>query len=89
MGTRLVQGHGLHPRVTSSWAAEGVLDFEEPFVKPAEPDGSKVQIPLFVVDLDKADVLLAEHMANVHPALVPADAPAGRERAGRGIGANW
>ena len=73
----LVQGHPLHLRVMSSYAAEGVLDAEKPFVQPPELDGTKVQVPLAVVDFGEADVLAAEHVAHVHPVLVPADAPIG------------
>lgn len=54
--------------------AQGILDPERLFVQPAEAERSEVHVPLPIVDLDEADVLPAEGLADVDPLTVPADA---------------
>ena len=46
-----------------------------------ELDRSIVQVPLAVVDFDETDVLLPQDVADVDPALVPADAAVGADPA--------
>ena len=63
-----------------------------------ETDWAEVDVPLAVVDLDEADVLASQRVADVHPPGVPANPavgpdaadrvvariPSGRRRAGKG-----
>jgi len=47
-----------------------VLDPQQRLVKPPERDGPEGDLPQRVVDRLERDVLLAEHVAHVHPVLV-------------------
>jgi hypothetical protein len=42
-------------------------------MESAQPEGAEVEVPFAVVDLDQADVLLAQGLADVDPLFVPAD----------------
>jgi hypothetical protein len=51
-----------------------IFDPQERFVKSAERNRAERHLPQRVIDLFERDVLLAEHVAHVHPVVVPADA---------------
>ena len=63
----------------SSQAAARIFDLAEPFVKPAELPGSKVEVPLAVVDLFEADEFPGEDETHIDPAVLPADAAIGAD----------
>ena len=42
-------------------------------MEAAQPERAEVDVPFAVIDLDQADVLLAQGLADVDPLLVPAD----------------
>lgn len=44
-------------------------------MKSPQRDGAEAYLPKAVVDLLKGDVLLAEHVTDVHPVIVPANSP--------------
>jgi len=68
MGYRIVRVHRLHLHSLTSQSSSFILDAAQPLMEATEFHSSKVQIPLPIVDLLEADVLAAEHMADVHPA---------------------
>lgn len=52
----------------------GVLNSEEWFVKAPDDDGTQVNVPQTVGCLLERDVVFGEHVSDVHPVVVPADA---------------
>jgi hypothetical protein len=55
-------------------AAEHVLDQRGTLVEAAEAERAEVDVPLGVIDLDEANVLPAQGLADIHPVAPPADA---------------
>ena len=58
----------------SSFSPQSVFDPEFSFVQAPKPKRSEVYLPLPIIDLLKADVLAPEHVADIDPGRVPADA---------------
>ena len=65
-------GGGAAPRARQ--VAALVFDPQSVLVKAPERDGAEGDLPQRVVDLFERDVLLAEHVADVDPVIVPPDA---------------
>lgn len=57
--------------------AQSILYLHRAFMEPSEAQGSKVQIPLAVIDLGETDVFLAQGLTDIHSLLVPAGAGRG------------
>ncbi len=74
IGDTSFSADGLHLPGVAALVAVRVGDLERAFVEAAEHEWPERHVPYASVDLLEADVLLTEHVAHVHPRVVPAHA---------------